>query len=176
MPGFLPHLALDTVGHETRGLRRLALDTEALDEEIFETLNEAAEAELDDAWNRARAAVSHKGLPTVLDFLDEERLFELALVEGAPAFYVGATQDPLNRWVGDPDGGEQRAAMPGHRDAGWHEMRVVHVAHGGAAASLEASLIREAMERHPGQCRNAVADARGLSRRAINFVYIVVVA
>ena len=93
---------------------------------------------------------------------------------GGAAFYVGATQDPLRRWVGDPDGGEQREAMPGHRDAGWNEMRVVHVAHGGAAASLEARLIREAMERHPGQCRNAVPDARGLQRRAINFVYIVV--
>ena len=114
------------------------------------------------------------GPPLVFEFLEEERLFEFALVERAPAFYVGATQDPLRRWVGDPDGGEQRGAMPGHRDAGWHEMRVVHVAHGGAAASLEARLIREAMERHPGQCRNAVPDARGLSRRAINFVYIVV--
>ena len=112
--------------------------------------------------------------PIVFDFLDEERLFELALVEGAPAFYVGATQDPLRRWVGDPYGDEQRGAMPGHREAGWNEMRVVHVAHGGAAASLEARLIREAMERHPGQCRNAVPDARGLSRRAINFVYVVV--
>ena len=97
-------------------------------------------------------------------------------MERAPAFYVGATQDPLRRWVGDVDGDEQRGPMPGHRDAGWNELRVVHVAHGGAAASLEARLIREAMERHPGQCRNAVPDARGLSRRAINFVYIVVVA
>jgi hypothetical protein len=158
-PGFLP---------------RLALDTEALDEEIFEALNEAAEAELDDAWNRARAAVSHTGLPIVFEFLEEERLFEFALVERAPAFCVGATQDPLRRWVGDVDGGEQRGPMPGHRDAGWNELRVVHVAHGGAAASLEARLIREAMERHPGQCRNAVPDARGLQRRAINFVYIVV--
>ena len=152
----------------------MADTAEALDAGILEALNETAEAEFDDAWNRARAAVSHKGLPIVLDFLEEERLFELALVEGAPAFYVGATQDPIRRWVGDPDGGEQREAMPGHRDAGWNELRVVHVAHGGAAASLEAGLIREAMERHPGQCRNAVPDARGLSRRAINFVYIVV--
>ena len=64
--------------------------------------------------------------------------------------------------------------MPGHRDAGWNEMRVVHVPHGGAAASLEARLIREAMELHPCHCRHAVPDARGLSRRAINFVYIVV--
>ena len=156
-PGFLPRLALDTVAEPwvalaSRGLlRRLALDTEALDEEIFEALNEAAEAELDDAWNRARAAVSHTGLPIVFEFLEEERLFELALVERAPAFYVGATQDPLRRWVGDVDGGWQREAMPGHRDAGWNELRVVHVAHGGAAASLEARLIREAMERHPGQ-------------------------
>ena len=115
-----------------------------------------------------------RGLPIVFDFVEEERLFELALVEGAPAFYVGATQDPLRRWVGDPYGDEQLGAMPGHREAGWNEMRVVHVAHGGAAASLEARLIREAMELHPSHCRNAVPDARGLSRRAINFVYIVV--
>ena len=118
------------------------------------------------------------GLTRVMPFRagasPEDQLFEFGLVERAPAFYVGATQDPLRRWVGDPDGGEQREAMPGHRDAGWKEMRVVHVAHGGAAASLEARLIREAMERHPGQCRNAVPDARGLQRRAINFVYIVV--
>ena len=64
--------------------------------------------------------------------------------------------------------------MPGHREAGWNEMRVVHVARGGAAASLEARLICEAMELHPSHCRNAVPDARGLSRRAIHFVYIVV--
>ena len=115
-----------------------------------------------------------QSLPIVFDILEEERLFELALVDGAPAFNVGATLDPLRRWVGDPDGDEQRGAMPGHRDAGWNVMRVVHVAHGGAAATLEARLIREAMERHPGQCRNAVPDARGLSRRAINFVYVVV--
>ena len=114
------------------------------------------------------------GFPIVFEFLEEERRVELALVEGAPAFYVGATQDAHRHWVGDPDGGEQREAMLGHRDAGWNVMRVVHVAHGGAAASLEARLIREAMERHPGQCRNAVPDARGLSRRAINFVYGVV--
>ena len=148
-----------------------AAEADPIDEDIYE----ADEAELDDAWNRASVAVSHTGLPVVFELVEEERLFELALVEGAPAFYVGATKDPLRRWVGDPDGGEQRGAMPGHRDAGWHEMRVVHVAHGGAAASLEARPIREAMERHPSQCRNAVHDARGLSRRAINFVYIVVV-
>ena len=125
--------------------------------------------------HRARAAVSHKGLPIVFDFVEEERLFELALVEGAPAFYVGATQDPLRRWVGDPDGDPLgRGAMPGHREAGWNEMRVVHVARGSAAASLEARLIREAMELHPSHCRTALPDARGLSRRAINFVYIVV--
>ena len=53
-------------------------------------------------------------------------------------------------------------------------MHVVHVAHGDAAASLEARMIREAIERHLGQSRNAVPDARGLSRWAINFVYIVV--
>ena len=157
-----------------RSLAREVAEAKALDANILEALNEAVEAELDDAWNRARAAVSHTGLPIVFEFLEEERLFEFALVERAPAFYVGATQDPLRRWVGDVDGGEQRGPMPGHRDAGWNELRVVRVAHGGAAASLEARLIREAMERHPGQCRNAVPDARGLSRRAINFVYVVV--
>ena len=157
-----------------RSLAREVAEAKALDANILEALNEAAETELDDAWNRASAAVSHKGLPIVFDFVEEERLFELALVEGAPAFYVGATQDPLRRWVGDPYGDEQRGAMPGHREAGWNEMRVVHVAHGGAAASLEARLIREAMELHPSHCRNAVPDARGLSRRAINFVYILV--
>jgi len=160
----LRSLARDTVGDEA----------EALDAKIHEALNEADEAELDDAWHLAGAAVSHRGLPIVFDFLEEERLFELALVEGAPVFYVGATQDPLRRWVGDPDGDEQRGTLPGHRNAGWNVMHVVHVAHGGAVASLEARLIREAMERHPSQCRNAVPDARGLSRRAINFVYVVV--
>ena len=120
------------------------LKQKALDANILAALDEAAEVALDDAWNLASAAVSRRGLSIVFDFLEEERLFELALVEGAPAFFEGATQDPLRRWVGDPDGGEQRGAMPGHRDAGWHEMRVVHVAHGGAAASLEAWLIREA--------------------------------
>ena len=53
-------------------------------------------------------------------------------------------------------------------------MRVVHVAHGGAAASLEARLIREAMGTHLGQFRNVMPDARGVSRRAIHFVYVVV--
>jgi hypothetical protein len=78
---------------DVRILRRLANkeadDAMALDADILEALNEASEAELDDAWNQARAAVSHTGLPIVFDFVEEERLFELALVEGAPAFYVG---------------------------------------------------------------------------------------
>ena len=57
-----------------------AVEAEELDAKILEALNEAAEAELDDALNRAHAAVSHKGLPIVFEFLEEERLFELALV------------------------------------------------------------------------------------------------
>ena len=57
-------------------------------------------------------------------------------MERASTFQGGATQDPLRRWVGDPDGGEQREAMLGHRDAGWNELRLVHVAHGDATASL----------------------------------------
>ena len=92
-------------------LRRLArevAEAKALDANILAALDEAAEAALDDAWNLASAAVSRRGLSIVFDFLGEERLFELALVEGAPAFYVGATQDPLRRWAGDPI--RQRAA------------------------------------------------------------------
>ena len=131
-------------------LRRLdlgnAVADEENDEDIFEALNEAAESELDDAWNRARAAVSHKGLPIVFDFLEEERLFELALVEGAPALYVGDAgpaqalgRRPRRRRAARSDAWAPRRGLEG--------MRVAHVAHGGAAASLEARLIRDAMER-----------------------------
>ena len=55
------------------------------------------------------------------EFLEEDQqLLEFGVVERAPAFYVRATQDLFRRWFGDPEVGEQREAMPGHRDAVWN--------------------------------------------------------
>ncbi len=89
-----------------------------------------------------------------------------------PAFYVGATMDPLRRWVGDADGGEQRGPMPGHRDARWNEFRVAHVAHRRAPPSLDAGLFRDALETHPAQRQHALPAAARPPQPALNLQHL----
>ena len=92
-------------------------------------------------------------------------------------FYVGATQNPHRRWVGDPQDG-----MAGHANASldgggrWRQMIVIAARVGPAGAALEASLIAHYRAEYPWACANRAEDARGLAAHeyALNFVYVLV--
>ena len=69
-------------------------------------------------------------------------------------------------------GVSERGRMAGHEANVWDKLCVVHVAHGRASASLQTRLICKALARFPYCSTSISEDPRGLSRSAINFVYI----
>jgi len=90
-------------------------------------------------------------------------------------FYIGATIDPIRRWLGGTSDGRE-SDMPGHCQE-YHSMYLLAVSEnkGGrpVARQLEAELIRFAQENWPEICANKAADARG-QVDGINFMYMVV--
>ena len=90
-------------------------------------------------------------------------------------FYIGATIDPIRRWLGGTSDGRE-SDMPGHCQE-YHSMYLLAVSEnkGGrpVARQLEAELIRFAQENWPQICANKAADARG-QVDGLNFMYMVV--
>ena len=90
-------------------------------------------------------------------------------------FYIGATIDPIRRWLGGTSDGRE-SDMPGHCQE-YHSMYLLAVSEnkGGrpVARQLEAELIRFAQENWPEICANKAADARG-QVDGLNFMYMVV--
>ena len=90
-------------------------------------------------------------------------------------FYIGATIDPVRRWLGGTSDGRE-SDMPGHCQE-YHSMYLLAVSEnkGGrpVARQLEAELIRFAQENWPEICANKAADARG-QVDGLNFMYMVV--
>ena len=90
-------------------------------------------------------------------------------------FYIGATIDPIRRWLGGTSDGRE-SDMPGHCQE-YHGMYLLAVSEnkGGrpVARQLEAELIRFAQENWPEICANKAADARG-QVDGLNFMYMVV--
>ena len=126
----------------------------------------------------------------------------MSLVRGLSCmeyFYIGATVDPLRRWLGDncgsvapldplrrwlgcngggasrPQATARERAMPGHC-LRWTAMYLIGIASNGVgsnvARALETELIQFAMTRWPSSCTNVSPDARG-QRSGINFMYMV---
>ena len=86
-------------------------------------------------------------------------------------FYVGATIDPVRRWLGDAEGSGGRGPMPGHMLL-WDAMFVLDIFPGKEAAQVEKSLILFAKHEWPDRCANLAGDARGLPRNHPAFIYI----
>ena len=96
--------------------------------------------------------------------------------------YVGGCQSVLTRWLGGERDGQQ---FKGHRTA-WVDisekdlvMMVVAVRKGEAGGILEKSLILHCISMYSSAsgslpvCYNKAPDNRGLSKTAVNFLYIV---
>lgn len=83
-------------------------------------------------------------------------------------FYIGATVDPIRRWVGSActDRGEP---MKGHRRAGWNCMIMIGAEDD--ARQLEKRLIVESKQRWPDKCTNIAEDTRGQCRGP-NWIYV----
>ena len=106
----------------------------------------------------------------------EDSIRSIMINFDVPRFYIGATIDPIRRWLGGTS--DTRAFdMPGHCQE-YHRMYLIAVSENEAgqpaARQLEAALILFAMEKWPEKCANKVADARGQCD-GINFIYMVVV-
>ena len=90
-------------------------------------------------------------------------------------FYIGATIDPIRRWLGGTSD-DRESDMAGHCQE-YQSMYLLAVSENKAgqpvARQLEAELIRFAQENWPEICANKAADARG-QVDGINFMYMVV--
>ena len=94
-------------------------------------------------------------------------------------FYIGATVDPLRRWLGEGCNSTMSStgrSMPGHSTQ-WNAMFLIGISsnEGGrnAARALETELIKFAKTRWPESCTNRAVDARGQCS-GTNFIYMVV--
>ena len=86
-----------------------------------------------------------------------------------PRFYVGATVDPITRWLGK-EVTERGGSMQGH-DASWNVMHMIAYRRSGAA-ELEKSIIIWAKDKWPSRCSNVAMDNRGQCRNSPNWIYI----
>ena len=113
-------------------------------------------------------------LPITFDpqYSDEDTInLALSVAASAYAFYVGATVDPIRRWLG---GETSRGIMAGHIDA-YDEMVVLAVRPPSQGCALETRCIVDLQEMFPTSCKNRAQDARGQVRSEMSFVYIVIV-
>ena len=110
------------------------------------------------------------------DLTDELRRVAGSALARGHAFYVGATTDPLHRWVGSEAACRGGRVMRGHaRGLGGvdcDEMFIIGLLPSYEAKKEEARLIRLALEEYRN-CLNVAPDARG-QVRADNFLYVVV--
>ena len=110
------------------------------------------------------------------DLTDELRGVAGSALARGHAFYVGATTDPLHRWVGSEAACRGGRVMRGHaRGLGGvdcDEMFIIGLLHSYEAKREEARLIRIALAEYRN-CLNVAPDARG-QVRADNFLYVVV--
>ena len=90
-------------------------------------------------------------------------------------FYIGATIDPIRRWLGGPSD-DRESDMPGHC-LEYQSMYLLAVSENEpgkpAARQLETELIRFAKKNWLEICANKAADARG-QVDGLNFMYMVV--
>ena len=110
------------------------------------------------------------------DLSDELRQVADSAVDRGHSFYVGATTDPLHRWLGSEAACRGGRVMRGHaRGLGGldcDEMFIIELLPWFEAREEEARLIRLALAEYTN-CLNVAPDARG-QVRADNFLYVVV--
>ena len=130
------------------------------------------------ALSSAMEEVALLDLPIFDSFLSEgpkESIRSLMSRGDIESFYIGATVDPVRRWLGD-DCSTREEAMPGHCHR-WIAMHLLDIATNkigsDAARVLETELIKFAKAEWPSSCKNVAPDARGQCT-GINFMYMVV--
>lgn len=84
-------------------------------------------------------------------------------------FYIGATVDPVRRWLGSACTDRGEKPMLGHGRGGWNWMFLIALQTD--ARQLEKRLIVEAKHRWPEKCTNIAEDSRGQCRGP-NWIYV----
>ena len=96
---------------------------------------------------------------------------ELASMYDVEEFYIGASLEPIRRWLGDKIADRP---FPGHGHR-WQEMHLIGVVTNScgkpAGKICEVELIKFALERWPSKCKNIAQDSRGQCM-GINFMYM----
>ena len=133
----------------------------------------ASLVELDELWElRQHQAVKRRSTKLLFSRCPGAHLTQTldSLMAGNPTrcCYVGATVDPLRRFLG---GRSRGGWMDGHAKV-WQWMYVVYVGNGDDARATETMLIQHAMQSLGQRCANKVADSRGVSPHEPAFVYI----
>lgn len=94
---------------------------------------------------------------------------ELAEVHELGAFYIGATVNPVRRWMGDRDSLRGDKPMRGHGRDGWSIMFMLTLTTDGR--KLEQALIKYGKSNWPDLCTNIATDSRGQCPGA-NWIYV----
>ena len=113
------------------------------------------------------------GLPFKFDFMMDtncSRSLSQAVLE-VDAFYIGATVDPVRRWLGCSWTDRGDKAMSGHGRDGWSWMLLPALTTD--ARELEKRLIVEGKRKWPDLCANIASDGRGQCQGA-NWIYVCV--
>jgi hypothetical protein len=150
------------------------LDAQASAHQIAEQwADRLRRARLEDEWaNREWEAA---GLPITFHHnttMDDVEACVDDLASNAHGFYIGGTEDPVRRWLGDAGDGYSRP-MVGHH-ATYSALHVVALEGDGGAGEVEARLIKRMKERYKPKCRNKALDSRGLSKSGFGFIYVCV--
>ena len=132
---------------------------------------------LETAWSSAVENIAISRLP-IINLRGEDPKDSISTLMrryGVAYLYIGATLDPVRRWLGCASGSRE-SAMTVHCER-WGEMYLLAIAENSigkpAAKVLETQLIQFALKEWPMKCKNKAADARGQCP-GINFLYMVV--
>ena len=167
-----------TPSRRSRSLGRSNWPTTQLVKAILSAKAEPEPNPEEDAFSETMEEVRKLNLPIFDSRLKDgskASIENLASIYRVESFYVGATLEPVRRWLGDEKGDRP---LPGH-GKWWHEMHLIDVATNQcgnlAGRILEEELIEFAMEGWPSKCKNVAEDARGQCM-GINFMYVVMLA
>ena len=166
-----------------RDLRRMHEDSERSkgeheelrdgDGDVFQSLD--CSDELKSMRLRAMRWAVDLGLPFKFDFMYEQNcsrsLSQAIATLEVDAFYIGATVDPVRRWLGCSWTDRGDKAMDGHGRDGWSWMWLLALTT--EARELEKRLIVEGKRKWPDLCASIASDSRGQCQGA-NWIYVCV--
>ena len=143
------------------------------DGDVFQSLD--CPDELTSMRLRAMRWAVDLGLPFKFDFMYEQNcsrsLSQAIAVLEVDAFYIGATVNPVRRWLGCSWTDRGDKAMSGHGRDGWAWMLLLALTTD--ARELEKRLIVEGKRKWPDLCANIASDSRGQCQGA-NWIYVCV--